>query len=249
MSGDASPSGKAGRTEADAVRARYARRAAGDPRYRLTNPAALLAWQERQRAIVAMLRAHGHDDLSRPTLLEVGSGGGGNLVEALMLGFAPQHLRGIELLAHRHAAARERLPSAVRLVCADAATLPLAPPDGEPADIVLQSTVFSSILDDATQRRLAERMWAWTKPGGAVLWYDFEVDNPRNRDVRGVPLPRVRVLFPDAAIESRRITLAPPIARAVVAIHPSLRSACNVLPALRTHRLCWLAKPAHASAV
>lgn len=226
-------------TEADAVRARYARRAAGDPRYRLTNPAAMLAWQERQRAIVAMLRAHGHDDLSRPTLLEVGSGGGGNLVEALMLGFAPQHLRGIELLADRHAAARERLPDAVRLACADAAALPLAPPDGEPADIVLQSTVFSSILDDATQQRLAERMWAWTKPGGAVLWYDFEVDNPRNRDVRGVPLGRVRALFPEGEVDSRRVTLAPPIARRV---NSWARHALGAMAFLRTHRLCWIGK-------
>ena len=58
-------------------------------------------------------------------------------------------------------------------------------------DLVMQCTVFSSILDDALQQRLAEAMWSWLKPGGAVLWYDFIVDNPRNRDVRGVPMGRV----------------------------------------------------------
>ncbi len=230
-------------SEADAVRERYARRRDDDPRYRLTQDAALLAWQERQRAIVSMLRRHGHDDLSRPTLLEVGSGGGGNLVEALMLGFTPAHLRGIELLAERHAAARARLPDAVRLTCADATALPLGPLDGEPADIVFQSTVFSSLLDDAAQRALAQRMWAWTKPGGAVLWYDFAVGNPRNRDVRGVPLARVRALFPQAAIEARRITLAPPLARAVAPLHPALYTALSALQPLRTHRLAWLSKP------
>ena len=36
----------------------------------------------------------------------------------------------------------------------------------------------------------------WEKrAGGAVLWYDFTWDNPRNRDVRGVPLARVAFHF------------------------------------------------------
>jgi hypothetical protein len=75
-----------------------------------------------------------------------------------------------------------------------------------------------------------------------VLWYDFTVDNPRNPDVRGVPLARIRRLFPDATVRAQRITLAPPIARAVTRIHPALYTLFNTLPLLRTHLLCWLAK-------
>ncbi len=75
-----------------------------------------------------------------------------------------------------------------------------------------------------------------------MLWYDFVVNNPRNRDVRGVPLDRVRALFPHGQLQSRRLTLAPPIARAVTRLHPSLYTLFNTVPALRTHRLCWIAK-------
>jgi hypothetical protein len=107
---------------------------------------------------------------------------------------------------------------------------------------VLVSTVFSSLLDDAFQQRLAERIWDWTRPGGGVLWYDFTVDNPRNPDVRGVPLRRIRELFPDASIEASRVTLAPPLARVVSRWHPSLYTLLNSLPMLRTHVLAWLAK-------
>ena len=82
-----------------------------------------------------------------------------------------------------------------------------------PNHLVLQSTVFSSILDPGAQAQLAATMWRWLFPGGAVLWYDFTVDNPRNPDVRGVPLARVRALFPQACIASKRVTLAPPLAR------------------------------------
>ena len=226
--------------EADRVRQRYARRTPQDPRYSLLDPAALLAWQERQRAMLRSLAVTGHHDLASLRLLEVGSGDGANLLELLRLGFAPAHLRGIELLAERHAAARERLPASVRLTLGDATAEPLPPAS---QDIVLQATVFSSLLDDAFQQRLADAMWAAVKPGGGVLWYDFTVDNPRNRDVRGVPLQRVRQLFPGGTMQARRVTLAPPIARAVTRLHPSLYTVFNALPLLRTHVLAWIAKP------
>ena len=86
-------------------------------------------------------------------------------------------------------------------------------------------------------------MWRWTKPGGAVLWYDFTVNNPRNPDVRGVPLARVRELFPHGRITTRRVTLAPPISRLVCRVHPAAYGLFNALPWLRTHVLCWIAKP------
>jgi SAM-dependent methyltransferase len=225
--------------EAQAVRDRYARRVAQDPRYSLLNPAALWPMQERQRAMLALFRRLGWHDLSTLRLHEVGCGSGSNLVELIQLGFAPAHLSGVELLPERHAQARERLPQGVVLAQGDA--LALSPPAAS-VDIVLQSTVFSSLLDDAFQQRLAAAMWAAVKPGGGVLWYDFTVNNPRNRDVRGVPLSRVKQLFPRARMTAHRLTLAPPIARAVVRLHPALYTLFNALPPLRTHVLCWLAK-------
>ena len=117
----------------------------------------------------------------------------------------------------------------------------LTPTDAS-VDIVMQSTVFSSLLDNAFQQRLADAMWAAVKPGGGVLWYDFTVNNPRNADVRGVPLKRVRELFPHGDVRAQRITLAPPIARAVTRVHPSLYTLLNTVALLRTHVLAWVAK-------
>jgi len=72
---------------------------------------------------------------------------------------------------------------------------------------------------------------------------DFTFDNPRNPDVRGVPAARLRALFPEGRIVARRVTLAPPVARRVCSIHPSLYTVFNALPLLRTHLLCWIEKP------
>ncbi|MFS9605942.1 methyltransferase domain-containing protein, partial [Klebsiella pneumoniae] len=77
---------------------------------------------------------------------EVGCGAGGNLLDLLRLGLRPEHLTGIELLPERLAAARAALPERVRLLAGDASQADVAPAS---QDLVLQSTVFSSILDDA----------------------------------------------------------------------------------------------------
>jgi SAM-dependent methyltransferase len=226
--------------EPGAVAERYARRAEGDDRYSVLRPEVWQMLQERQRALIGLLAARGLDDLGALRLLEVGCGSGGNLLELLRLGFRAEHLAGIELLPDRLAQARERLPAALPLHAGDATVIEL--PDAS-FDIVFVSTVFSSLLDDGFQQHLADTMWRWLRPGGGVLWYDFTVDNPRNRDVRGVPLRRVRALFPHGRVLPRRVTLAPPIARAVVRVHPSLYTLFNTVPWLRTHVLAWIAKP------
>lgn len=227
--------------EPEAVAARYARRDAAADRYSPLRPEVQRWLQERQRVLRALMVGAGITSVGGLRLTEVGCGSGGNLLELLQLGFAPPHLQGIELLPDRLAQARDRLPSALRLIGDDATLADIAPTS---QDLVLQSTVFSSLLDHAFQQRLADAMWRWLKPGGAVIWYDFTVDNPRNPDVRGVPVARIRALFPAALVTARRVTLAPPLARAACRVHPRLHDALNLLPLLRTHVLAWVAKPA-----
>jgi SAM-dependent methyltransferase len=227
------------RDEPRAVTERYARRDVAD-RYSLLRPDVWQTVHERQRAMLASFARLGWADLSTKRLLEVGCGGGGNLLELLRFGFAPPNLTGVELLPDRFEQARSVLPAALELHCGDALHLDL--PESS-QDAVFVSTVFSSLLDDAFQQRLAAAMWRWVHPGGGVLWYDFTVDNPRNADVRGVPLARVRALFAEGNVQARRITLAPPIARAVTRVHPALYTAFNAIPLLRTHVLAWIAKP------
>jgi SAM-dependent methyltransferase len=223
------------------VRERYARRVA-HAHYSMFNRSALLMAQERQRAIIDVFVHLGWSDLASVRLLEVGCGGGGTLLEFLRFGFRPEHLHGIELLSARAEEARRVLPQSVRISTGDAAAIesPVSPAS---QDVVYQATVFTSLLSDVFQRSLADRMWAWVRPGGGVLWYDFTVDNPRNLDVRGVPVARIRELFPAGRLRVRRLTLAPPIARTVTRLHPVMYPIFNACPWLRTHVLAWIEKP------
>jgi SAM-dependent methyltransferase len=223
------------------VRERYARRIS-QSYYSILNRSALLMVQERQRAIVDLLVRLGWGDLANKRLVEVGCGSGGNLLEFLRLGFKPEHLQGIELLSARAEAARHVLPQSLRISVGDAAAIE-SPVSLDSQDVVYQSTVFTSLLSDAFQHRLADRMWEWVRPGGGVLWYDFTVNNPRNPDVRGVSVPRIRELFPAGRMHVRRLTLAPPIARTVTRLHPAMYPVFNACPWLRTHVLAWIGKP------
>jgi SAM-dependent methyltransferase len=236
----------AGVGEAEAVRSRYARRHADAQRYSLLEPAVLYAVQERQRAIAGLFRTLGWRDVADVRLLEVGCGTGMNLVEFLRMGFRPDNLRGIELLAASVEQARHVLPPAVQIIEGDASKAAnTILPDSQ--DIVYQATVFSSLLDDAFQEQMAHMMWQWVRPGGGVLWYDFTVNNPSNRDVRGVSVRRIRQLFPEGRADVERLTLAPPVARAICRVHHRLYPLLNACVWLRTHVLAWIAKPLSSS--
>ncbi|MFG6447174.1 class I SAM-dependent methyltransferase [Roseateles sp. BYS180W] len=230
------------RRELEAIAQRYARRderLAGGDRYSLLRPEVWQMTQERQRVLLQLL-AQRDGQPQDWRLTEVGCGAGGNLLEMLRLGLRPEHLCGVELLPARLAQARAVLPESVRLLAGDASVADVAEAS---QDLVLQSTVFSSILDDDLQLRLAQTLWRWLKPGGALIWYDFVVDNPRNPDVRGVPVRRLRQLFPHGALQLRRVTLAPPLARLACRLHPMAYTLLNTLPLLRTHRLALITKP------
>lgn len=232
------------RTETEAVADRYARRTATD-RYDPARPEVRQMLDERERALRRCFARQGWQALDERRVLEVGCGAGGNLLRLLQMGFRAEYLAGVELLPGRFEAAREALPPAVRLFQGDACVLDW--PAGS-VDAVLVATVFSSLLDDAFQQRLASALWRWIRPGGGVIWYDFTIDNPRNPDVRGVPLQRIAALFPEGRLEHERVTLAPPLARLACRFHPGAYGVLNALPWLRTHVLAWVGKPDNEAA-
>ncbi len=195
--------------------------ALGDPRHGILRPDVWCALQERQRATLRLFAKLGWHDLGARRAVEVGCGAGGNLLELLRFGFMPEHLAGVELLPERLAHARGVLPAAVRLVAGDAVAAAIEPGS---QDLVLQFTVFSSLLDDATQARLAAAMWRWVKPGGGVLWYDFTMDNPRNPDVRGMPaLQSARAVPPSCRASPSRDAGAAACARCHAGASGALR--------------------------
>ena len=192
------------------IQAAYARRTQDAAQYSWARMEHVFQAQERERYVLLMLKHHGMLPLAEKRILEVGSGTGGRLRDFIKWGAKPENLTGVELLPVETARARVLLPPGVTLLCRNAADLPFA---AGRFDIVLQSTMFTSILDPTLKRQIAGEMVRVLKPTGLILWSDFFLNNPRNHDVRGVSKDEIKALFSGCRVELRRTGLAPPLAR------------------------------------
>jgi ubiquinone/menaquinone biosynthesis C-methylase UbiE len=223
--------------EESRIRAAYARREAVVDRhlYSYFNRGNLFVIQERERHILRLLERHGLRPLCEKKILEIGCGAGFWLRAFVQWGATPENLVGIDLLPDRIAVARRTCPSGVTLHCGNAAALPFTDAS---FDVVLQSTVFSSVLDEGVKQQIAGEMLRVLKGDGAIVWYDFFVNNPRNPDVRGVGKSEIRRLFAGCNATFGRVTLAPPLARRLA---PYSWLVCYLLGQLRVLNTHYLA--------
>jgi ubiquinone/menaquinone biosynthesis C-methylase UbiE len=224
---------KTAEVEEARIRAAYAKRQR-DSRYSWFSPGHLFMMQERERRLLMLLRRHGCESLQVKKILEIGCGQGHWLREFIKWGARPENITGIDLLSDRVTEAKWLTPEAVNVQCESAAALSF--PD-RTFDLVLQSTVFTSVLDPELRKRMALEMLRVLKNDGLILWYDYHMNNPRNPDVAGVKKHQIYKLFADCHIELQRITLAPPVVRFLA---PYSWLACYVLekmPLLCTHYL------------
>jgi SAM-dependent methyltransferase len=228
--------------ERQRIRTEYQRRAREvDPeRYTPWQPGQMFMLAGMRRQAAAMLHEAGAFPKSGDKCLEVGFGSQGWLGVLISWGVREQDLSGIELDAARARLAQEVLPVA-NLRVGDATELPW--PDGT-FTLVVASTVFTSILDNTIRHWVAQEITRVLAPGGALLWYDFAVNNPANSNVRGVKRKELRALFPNLRGRTRWTTLAPPLARRVAPVSWTLATVLEAVPMLRTHLMAVLRKPA-----
>jgi ubiquinone/menaquinone biosynthesis C-methylase UbiE len=221
------------------IKLRYERRKNYNDRYNLLLPNVILSEQEKERTIINLIGRKVGFEFAESKILEIGGGIGSNIFLFLKMGFLPENIYFNELLEERFNKAKSLLPTAIHFYQGNALDLNF---NEEHFDIIYQSTVFTSILDPSFKKLLAEKIWRLLKPGGGILWYDFIYDNPFNKDVKGIPIKEIKVLFPEGKIEYKRITLLPQLARIITKIHPGFYTLFNVFPFLRTHVLCWIEK-------
>jgi SAM-dependent methyltransferase len=179
------------------------------------------------RTAADMLKLYGKN-ISDLSVIEIGAGSGANVPLLEELGFKVSNMSFNELLDERVKILKEKFPNNM-LYAGNAIDLDFP----QRYDVVLQSTVFTSILNQSDRQQLADRIWGLLKPGGLLLWYDFIYNNPSNSDVRKVSAQEFIQLFPHAQkVNIRKITLAPPIGRRVGKFYKLFN-----IPLLRSHIL------------
>ncbi len=195
--------------------------------------------QERYRMTLTMLQAAEYYPLWDKKILDVGCGDGVMLRQFLQWGANPNNLAGIEL---REDAVQKGLNLTPNLDIRTGSATNLPWPAAS-FDLVCLHTVFTSILDTSMKQKITSEIDRVLRSGGALLWYDFRFDNPRNPDVKGVKANEIHQLFPNFDIKLKKITLAPPLARRAPSfLLPYLYQPLALLPFLRTHLIGILIK-------
>jgi SAM-dependent methyltransferase len=202
--------------------------------YSAFEPAYLLSVQERERKLLALLAERSGKALETARILELGCGNGGWLPDFVRWGARPENLAGLDLLPERIAEARRLCPPGITLRCGSATHLQA---ENGSFDLVLQSTVFTSILNSEMKRQVAREMLRVLRTSGCIIWYDFHLNNPRNPDVRGVKPREIAALFPGCEISLHRLTLAPPLGRPLARVSPLFYRLLSSVKPLCTHYL------------
>lgn len=235
-----------GESEAARIRAAYERRKHTVPksRYAAFTEDSQLSILQLQYEMVRLLKRFHQDDLNGREIFDIGCGAGFWIRQFIQWGARPQNIFGIDLIPDRVQEAKRLCPAEVTLQCGDASHLNF---QDAIFDIVLQTTVFTSILDSEMKKNVAAEMMRVLRPGGTIVWYDYFFSNPRNPDVRGVSRQEIQRLFPDFRIFLKRVTLAPPIARLVAPMSAGAYRALSASRLFCTHYLGVFQKPATTS--
>lgn len=189
----------------------------------------------REILLYTLLSRWGLIPLRGKLIVDFGCGTGARLREFMRFGAVPEQLFGMDLSMERLEISTQLNPR-LRVQRASCAR---APYREQVFDIVINSTMMSSILDDRLATDIASEMRRVLKPNGVILWYDMRVNNPRNPSVRGYSLRRIRQLFPGWVIDAVPVAL-PTLLASVIEIMPWLYAPLNVVRVARTHYLALI---------
>jgi glycosyltransferase involved in cell wall biosynthesis/SAM-dependent methyltransferase len=206
-----------------------ARRRAWSP----TNPGNRRITAALYAAVREALAATGAFPSDGRVLLDVGCGYGDLLGWLSGAGADPSCLRGVDILEERVTAAQRRVAK-VAFEAGDARALPYPP---RSVDAVLLFTVLSSVLGRDDRRRVALEAIRVLRPGGVILCYDMRYRNPWNLTVRPIGRRELGRLFPRCVVETRSLTLLPPLARRLGRATEALYDPLSAVAPLRTHLL------------
>jgi ubiquinone/menaquinone biosynthesis C-methylase UbiE len=216
----------------------YAVRGLARTKWSSSNKGNRAVLDECQFKLRALLKNTGFFPMHSRRILDVGCGNGDRLASFESWGARPENLLGIDLIAERVRSARKNHPDIVFEV-ANAEALPYA--DGA-FDLVTVFTVFTSILDQRMKTNVCNEIRRVLAAGGGVVWYDFRMNNPLNRNVRGISRRQIQQMFPGFELNLEAVSLLPPLARRLGRLTNLLYAPLSSVPFLRSHYLGVLTK-------
>ena len=170
-------------------------------------------------------------DFAGRTILDLGCGAGAfaEMVDRAM--GRPQRYVGIDLIEDRIDLARKRVPWGEFHV-ASADRLPL---EDRSIDVVIAATLFSSLPEAWFRLEVAHEIDRVLASDGRLVIYDLRYPSPGNRAVVPIRRAELETMFPGWRIETRTLTLLPPLARSPIGSGERRYRALVRVPLLRSH--------------
>jgi len=177
--------------------------------------------------------------LERATLLDLGAGEGGDCDRFGQFGFRRERIVALDVLLDSLRKGRTE-HGWLAAIQAEGVHLPF---QDATFNVVYQSTMLSSVLDQGRRRRILREVQRVLAPGGLFVSYDTRYPNPWNRNTHPVSAAEVRDAFPRCQVRSRSTTPIPQLVRLFRGLPRSALRAMEWIPLLRSHRLVVVRMP------
>lgn len=223
----------------ESIRSTY-RRYEIDGRSRLwdpENPGYARMMHDRDSALIDLIRRSVVGSESR--VLDLGAGDGRLADLVRDAGVPTGRWVGVDLDPQAVASAAAAIPWG-EFIEASADRLPFK---DEAFDVVVTTTLFSSLPSPELESDVAAEVRRVLAPGGWLIWYDLRYGNPSNPSVHGIDRSSLSKLFTDWVPELRSLTLLPPIARRLGPTTGAVYGLLEHLPILRSHLIGRLHRP------
>lgn len=165
-------------------------------RYDFLDDVSIFGNQTDEREFLHLMKRYSMLPLNNKLILDVGTGGGFFLRSLLKYGIHSSRLFGIDFWEARVQDGHTIAPC-LPLICGTAEMLPFR---DDSFDLVVQRTMFSSILHAEKRLQAAREMLRVVRPGGIIVSHDFRIKRPGDRDVCSITAAELRRLFRSAEL-------------------------------------------------
>lgn len=207
-------------------------------KWSIYNKANLFLIHSREYHVLNLLKYFNLYDLKEKKILEIGCGSSFELRNFLRYGARARNLYGIDIDFSPIKRAKSINDNIIYKV-SDAKFLPFK---DKVFDIIIAFVFFSSLLKIEDRAKAAKEMLRVLKDDGLIIFYDFFVKKPKNKNVEAIKKKEIKKLFNNCNFYFKKITFMPIILRRLPSFFLFFYYFLELLKIFNTHYLIGIKK-------
>ncbi len=227
-------------SELDRLKNVYKERENINSKYNPVLPENYYLINSREKVFIKSLYKYFGTDFSHLKVLDLGFGSGIDIFTLIKSGFKIENISGVEVIEERFNKMQISIPN-LNLKFNSGFNIPF---ENENFDLIVQSTVFSSILNSDSRKQLSDEMIRVLKPQGKIFFYDLKYNNPWNKNIIKIDKKEIMRLF-DKNFKSHSVTLNPIVVRKIAKYSIILCEILEKCPLFCSHYYTIISRESH----